>query len=115
MIQILHNVSCSKSRAAVEQMQTEHIECNIRNFIESPLNAEEINDLLKKLQRPVLDIVRTNEALFQEQYANQNLGDEELINLLVQHPSLMQRPIVIKDDKAIIGRPAHLIDEFLNS
>jgi arsenate reductase len=114
MIKILHNVSCSKSRAAVSHLEEENIDCNIRNFIEEPLSILELKEVLQKLNRPVMDIVRDNEALYQNEFAKKNLNEEELIEMLANNPTLLQRPIVIKDDKAIIGRPAHLIDEFLN-
>ena len=115
MIQILHNVSCSKSRAAVDQISNQSSDCNIRNFIENPLSKQEIIGLLEKLNRPIIDIVRTNEALFIDKFGDQTLNDEQLIDLLVQYPALLQRPIIIKNNKAIIGRPASVIDEFLNN
>jgi arsenate reductase len=113
MIQILHNVSCSKSNAAVEMVSENNISCTIRNFIENPLNAEEIKEVIKKLNRPVMDIVRTNEEIYQTKFAHKTMTENEIINMLVENPILLQRPIIIKDDKAIIGRPSHLIDEFL--
>ncbi|WP_124642938.1 MULTISPECIES: ArsC/Spx/MgsR family protein [Amniculibacterium] len=113
MIKILHNVSCSKSRAAVQHLEDTETTCNIRNFIEDPLNVDELKDLLKKLDLPVHDIIRDNEVLYQTEFADKNLNADELIEMLAKHPSLLQRPIIIKGDKAIIGRPASRIDEFL--
>lgn len=113
MIQILHNISCSKSRAAVEFIDEQPVDCNIRNFIEQPLNVDELKDLLQKLQRPIIDIVRTDERLYQEKFADKNLNDNQLLNMLAENPVLLQRPIIIKDNQAIIGRPAHLIEAFI--
>lgn len=113
MLKILHNVSCSKSNAAVNHLEKEQVNCNIRNIMEEPLSVEELKEVLKKLQIKAFDLVRTNESLYKEKFGNKDFQEEDWLKVLAENPSLIQRPILIKGNKAIIGRPLELVDAFL--
>ncbi|PUB32842.1 arsenate reductase [Elizabethkingia sp. YR214] len=112
-IQILHNSRCSKSREALQYLEEQKIDFELINIIQNPLSKEEVVSVLQKLGIKAEDLVRKSDALFKEKYAGQELNEEDWINVLVDNPTLIQRPIVIKDNKAVIGRPLENIIDFL--
>ena len=113
MIKILHNDSCSKSRGILEYLDENGVPFEIIDFIENPLSETEFRTVLKKLNGQVKDVVRTNEKLYKEQFKDKNLNDDELIQMLLQNPSLIQRPIIIKESIAMIGRPIENVKFFI--
>lgn len=113
MIKILHNNSCSKSRGILEYLDENGVPFEIIDFIENPLSETEFRTVLKKLNGQVKDVVRTNEKLYKEQFKDKNLNDDELIQMLLQNPSLIQRPIIIKEGIAMIGRPIENVKFFI--
>lgn len=114
MINILHNSRCSKSREALQYLETQHIEFDIRNYLDEPLSVDEINAVLAKLGLNAKDIIRTNENLWKENFKGKEYTEEELISILSENPKLIQRPIIIKGEKAVIGRPLENVIELLN-
>ncbi|QOW09248.1 arsenate reductase (glutaredoxin) [Kaistella flava (ex Peng et al. 2021)] len=113
MIKILHNNSCSKSRGILEYLDENGVAFEIIDIINQPLSEMELRTVLKKLHCPVKDLVRTNEKLYKEQFGDKNLGDDDLIQMLLQNPELIQRPIIIKGSVAMIGRPIENVKFFL--
>lgn len=85
----------------------------VRNYLKEPLSFEEIEHLLKLLKAEPLDIIRKKESVFKENYANKTLSRKQWIEAMVEHPILIERPIVVKGKRAIIGRPPELIKELL--
>ena len=103
-MEILHNPRCSKSRATLNIILENNIQPTIRLYLDDPLSVEEIRNLLIKLDTTVDQIVRKNE----EVYKKLNLKDSDqdlLIENISKNPILLERPIVVKGEKAIIGRP----------
>lgn len=117
MITLLSNNSCSKSNCALAYVRSfQELNVHIRQYMEDPLSRAELTALLQRSQRPVRDLVRTTDKAFIEQFGVQDdLSDDELTELLVQRPELLQRPILIDDDVIIIGRPPELIMAYLHS
>ena len=113
MIKILHNNSCSKSRGILEYLDENGVSFEIIDFIKDPLSETELRTVLKKLHCPVLDIVRTNEKIYKEQFRDKDLCDDDLIQMLLQNPSLIQRPILIKGSVAMVGRPIENVKFFM--
>lgn len=113
MIKILHNSRCSKSREALSYLENIELPFEVRNYLEEPLSKEEIQVLLKKLNLKPSQIIRTNEALWKDNYKGKEYSDTELISILSKNPKLIQRPIVIKDDHAVIGRPLENVVQLL--
>lgn len=111
---IFHYNRCSKSRAALSILEEENIKPKIRKYLEENPSAEEIKDLLKKLEIKAEDLIRKTEKIYKENYKNKDFSEEEWIEIMVENPRLIQRPIVIKGDKAVIGRLPELIKEFIN-
>ncbi len=103
---IYHNPRCSKSRQTLALIEEKGIEPTIVKYLESPLDASAIKDLLVKLNVEVRAIMRSGEDAYKELgLGNVELDEQTLINAIVKHPKLLERPIVVKDNQAIIGRP----------
>ena len=103
---IYHNPRCSKSRQTLEILNEHDVDTEIVLYLENPPSSEEIASILDKLGLSSRDIIRKGE----EEYKLLNLKDQgltenELINYMSENPKLIERPIVVKDDKAVIGRP----------
>lgn len=113
MITIYHNTRCSKSREGLEIIKNSGKEFEVREYLKDPLSEDEIVELLGKLNMTPIQLVRTNEKIWKENYKDKDLGRNEVINLLSMYPKLIVRPIVEKDNAAIIGRPPTRIEIFL--
>ncbi len=105
-VTIYHNPSCSKSRQTLALLQDNNIDAEIIQYLETPPSAEDLRHLIELLGLTARDTIRPGE----QEYADQNLGEESLseeslIQAIIQTPKLMQRPIVVANDKAVIGRP----------
>ena len=114
MITIYHNPRCSKSREGLEVLRKSGREFNTREYLKEPLDEEELSVLLQKLNMAPIELVRTEEKIWKENYKGKDLSDSELIRVMTEHPKLIQRPIVVKDRTAVIGRPAAKILELLD-
>jgi arsenate reductase len=104
-IKIYHNPRCTKSRQALELLQSKNINPEIILYLENPPTIADIKEILKLLKASPLDIIRKKEAEFKEQNLSDKSSDEELIKAIARDPKLLERPIVINGDKAAIGRP----------
>ena len=105
-IAIYHNPRCSKSRKALEIIKSKNIEPTIILYLVNKLSKTEVKNLLSKLGLSIRDILRTGEDEYKNNnLKNENLSDDKLIEFLVKFPKLLQRPIVVKNSKAVIGRP----------
>lgn len=104
--QIFHNPRCSKSRQTLQLMQERGVEPTIRLYLEQVPSAEEIRELLSKLGIEARALLRKSEADYKEQQlADTALADEQLVEAMVQFPKLIERPIVVRGDRAVLGRP----------
>ncbi len=115
MIKVLHNNNCSKSRAILEHLDENNVPFEIIDFIENPLSEIELKTVLKKLNTDVHGLIRKNEALFKEKFAGQELSDDEWIKVLAENPSLIQRPILIKGNIAMVARPIENVNFFIEN
>ena len=112
MITILHNNRCGKSRAALQYLESKGVAFEVRNYLENPLSEVEIEDLLSKLDTSIHNIIRKNEDLWKENFSETTYSDSGLVSILANYPKLLQRPIVIKDNKAIIARDIEKLENF---
>ena len=115
MTTIYHNPRCAKSREGLEILKASGEKFSVILYLEDPPGKEKLRQLLKQLDLPPMALVRTGEAIWKERYKGMNLSEEELISAMAEFPKLIERPIVIKGNKAVIGRPPEKIREFLNS
>ena len=105
-IKIYHNPNCSKSRATLALLEENDVSPEIVYYLETPPSRDELKSLLTKLGLGIRDLVRSNEAEFGELgLDNEALSEEIIFDYVTEHPNLMQRPIVVKGERAIIGRP----------
>ena len=103
---IFHNSRCSKSRQALQILQDNNCDIEIINYLETDLDVSLIKDVLKKLSLKPRDILRTSEQDFKDNNLKEdNLSDDDLIGYMIKYPKLIERPIVINGDKAVLGRP----------
>ena len=112
---LLHNPRCSKSREALKILEENGIDAEIVKYLETPPTKEDIKNILKMLGINARELMRTKEDIYKELKLKDVTDEEALINAMAEHPRLIERPIVIKDGKAVIGRPPSKIVEFLNS
>ena len=103
---IYHNPRCSKSRQTLEILNEQEVDTEIVLYLENPPSAEEVASILEKLGLSSRDIIRKGEEEYKLlNIKDQSLTENELISFMSENPKLIERPIVVKDDKAIIGRP----------
>ncbi len=109
---IYHNPRCGKSREALSLLKDNNQEVEIIEYLKDTPTVKQLKDLVALLGIKPIQLIRVKEELFKP-YKNQQLTDDEVIDLMIQHPILIERPIVIKGNKAIIGRPPQLILDVL--
>ena len=112
-IEIWHNPRCSKSRQAMDILKENGVEPEVIKYLDEELDEATIKSLLLKLDIDAIDLMRTKEDIFKE-LKLEKVGDEGvLIRAMVRFPKLIERPIIIMGDKAVIGRPPEKIIEFI--
>ena len=113
MIQVYHNNRCGKSREAIKILEASGKEFEIIKYLENPPTFDELELLLKKLNYQPLDLVRQKESIWTERFKGKKLSNEEIIKALVENPILIERPIIILKDKAIVARPPEKLNDFI--
>lgn len=112
-VRIYHNNRCSKSRAACQLIADKGVDAEIVDYLKTPPSRDELRELLRKLGMKPAELVRRGESVFKEQYAGRSLSDEEWLDALVAHPILIERPIAVRGDRAVLGRPPEKILDLL--
>lgn len=113
-ITIYHNPRCSKSRAALELLNSDDCEPEIIEYLDTPPSRETLEALLDMLGMEPRELIRTHEKEYQEAgLENPDLSRADLIAAMIKHPRLIERPIVVKDGKAAIGRPPEKVLDIL--
>ena len=102
---VYHNPRCSESRQTLQLCEEAGSEVEIIEYLKTPLDEVVLKDLLKKLDKPVYEVVRTKEEVYEQLNLSSDSTEEEIIAAIIKYPVLLERPIVVKDDKAVIGRP----------
>lgn len=113
MIKIYHNPRCTKSRQGLAVLEQTGKPFEIVKYLEHIPSKEELKKLLGYLNMPAEDLIRKNEAIWKTDYRGKTLSEDEILDAMVQHPKLIERPIVVKDKRAVIGRPTEKINELL--
>lgn len=104
-MKIYHNPRCSKSRETLQLIKDAGIEVEIVEYLKAIPTAEDLKMILMKLNLKPTDILRKGEAVYKEKFKNSDFNDDEWIKVMLEYPKLIERPIVIKGNKAILGRP----------
>jgi arsenate reductase len=113
-VQILHNPSCSKSRATLQILEENNVEPEIILYQETPPDVDQLTSILKKLGMKPRELMRKGQSEYKEMgLNNEQLSDSELIEAMIKAPILIERPIVLANNKASIGRPPESVLEIL--
>jgi arsenate reductase len=110
---LIHNPRCSKSRAVLEILEQRGVAFEIRDYLERPLELKELEGLRLRLGLPVREWTRSGEEAFATEGLDDETSDAELMAAIVRHPILLQRPILVRGDRAKIGRPPEQVLELL--
>jgi arsenate reductase len=113
MITIYHNNRCSKSREGICFLENVNEPFEIINYIDNVPNFKELEVIINKLNIKPIELVRIKEKDWTENFKGKLLSDKEIIEAMIQFPKLIERPIVINGEKAVIARPAELINDVL--
>lgn len=110
--QLLHNPRCSKSRHALELLR-DRDDVEVREYLKDPPSTDELRTIVKMLGIRPIDLVRRSEAAFAELGLSDATADDDVLRAMSEHPILIERPILIVDGKAVIGRPPERVLELM--
>lgn len=113
-VQILYNPRCGKCREALKLLQEENCEVELVEYLKQTPTKKELKNILDKLGVNAIDIVRKKEELFLKKFKGKSFTNDEWLQLLIENPILIERPIVIDGYKAIVGRPPELVIDLVN-
>ncbi|MBB6240205.1 arsenate reductase [Pedobacter sp. AK013] len=113
MITIYHNNRCTKSRCALAELENSGKAFEVVYYLETPPSKTELEEIIQKLDIKPLELIRKGEKVFIENYKGKTLTDEEWLEAMITHPILMERPIIVSGDQAVIARPTEKIKEIL--
>jgi arsenate reductase len=105
MLKIYHNNRCSKSRCTLDLLNDSKQEYEVVEYLKTPPTIAELQELIGKLNMKPEQLVRKGEKLYLDNFAGRTFSDEEWLKIMVENPVLIERPIVVNGDKAVIGRP----------
>ncbi len=112
-MKIYHNPRCRKSRETLALIEEKNIAPEIILYLDEVPTAKELKGLLKKLGMSAEKLIRRGEPIFKEKFKGKNLSEEKWIEAMVKYPKLIERPIVVKGKKAVLGRPPENVNELL--
>jgi len=112
-IVIWHNARCGKSRAALDLLEKLLVPFHVRLYLTEPFKKAELKSLLRKLKMEPSRLVRKNEPLYKDQFADHDIPEKEWLDILVKNPVLLERPIVVYGKSALVARRAERILELL--
>ena len=115
MIEIYHNPRCRKSREGLALVEASGQDFKIVKYLDDVPSVETLTGIIRKLGITADQLVRKNEAIWKENYKSKDLNEAEIIQAMADHPKLIERPIVVKGESAVLGRPPENITEFLSS
>lgn len=112
-MKILHNPRCRKSREALAMLEDTGKHPQVVEYLKTPPTKSELKDILRKLGIPALDLIRKGETLYKEKYKGRQHTEEEWIEIMAANPILIERPVVISGDKAVLARPPEKVKAIL--
>ncbi len=113
MIEIYHNPRCAKSRAGLAFLEAKQVPYKVIPYLKEGITAETIQDLCTKTGLSAFDLVRTQEADYKENYKHKSMSESQWIDAIAAKPKLLQRPIVVHGEKAVLALPAEKIEEII--
>lgn len=112
-MKIYHNPRCAKSRQTLALIKETGAEVEIIEYLKTVPTAKELKELLQKLGMTAEQLLRKGEAVYKEEYKGKSLTEDQWINAMILHPKLIERPIVVKGVKAVLGRPPENVNSLL--
>ena len=113
-MKIYHNPRCSKSRQTLEIIKKNKKEFEIVEYLKDILSISELELIIEKLGITAVELVRKNELIWKENYKGKNLSDKEIVRAMIENPKIMERPIVVNGEKAVLGRPPENVLKIIN-
>ena len=113
-VKIYHNPRCRKSREALQLLEEKKVRFEVINYLDEVPSIQELFDVLKMLDMKPIDLVRKNEQIWKDNYKGKLLSDAEIIEAMHQNSKLIERPIVVNNQKAVIGRPLENVLEIIS-
>jgi len=110
---IYHNPRCRKSREGLAYLEEKGQKAEVREYLKEPLSKQELADVVQKLGIEPSELLRKNEQIYKTDYKGKSIEESQWIDIMLEHPRLIERPIIVRDDKAVIGRPKEEIDKLL--
>ena len=114
-VTIYHNPRCSTSRQVLEMIRAAGVEPRIVEYLKTPPSRDELRAVLQKLGMKASELVRRGEEEYKQHYAGRTLTEDEWLDALIEHPILIERPIVVRGDHAVVGRPPEKVLELLDA
>lgn len=111
MLKIYHNPRCQKSRQTLKLIEDAGKMVEVIEYLKITPSKEELQDIVEMLGIKPEQLIRKGESIFKEEFKGKNLSDEEWLEAMVKYPKLIERPIVVKGDQAIIGRPPEKVEQ----
>lgn len=112
-IKIYHNPRCSKSRQALHLLDESGADIEVIEYLKETPSIEELTEIIKKLGVNPVELIRKGEEIFKTNFKGKTLSDSEWVEAMLTYPKLIERPIVVKGDKAVIGRPLDAVKDLL--
>ena len=112
-MKIYHNPRCNKSRQTLALLQENGVEPDVVLYLDNIMTADELRGLIAKLGISQMQLVRKGEAVWKEKYKGKALSDDQIIEAMIANPKLIERPIVVKDQSAVLGRPPENVLELI--
>ncbi|QCR21525.1 arsenate reductase (glutaredoxin) [Pontibacter sp. SGAir0037] len=113
MLKIFHNNRCGKSRQTLEIIRSSGQQVEVVEYLKATPTVADLREIVEKLGIKPSQLIRKGERIFKEKFAGRTLSEEEWLQAMIEHPVLIERPIVIKGDQAVIGRPPELVKTLL--
>jgi arsenate reductase len=113
-IKIYHNPRCSKSRLTLQLLHEHDLDAEVIEYLKTPPSKQQLREILEMLEMSPRQLMRTHEAEYKENHLDdESLSDEQLIDAMIKYPKLIERPIVVCNDRAAIGRPPETVLEIV--
>lgn len=113
MITIYHNAKCSKSRECLAFLEDSKHEFHIIKYLDNPPTVDELTEIIRKLNIKPIELVRHKEPIWIEKFKDKKMTPKKIIEAMAQYPILIERPIAINGDKAVIARPLEKINDII--
>lgn len=112
-MKIYHNPRCAKSREGLKYLEEKAYDIEIKKYLVEGITEAELQEIIEKTGKSPFDFVRTQEKEYKENYKGKNLSDKEWIKILVENPKLLQRPIVVNGNKAVLANPPENVESII--